>query len=132
MKNKLETYFAILKFVKKSIRSGTWKQQHTYIQTHTHKIILKYLQNLQIGNEDDCMKSPEERRMLFYPFTMSRSNTHTLLPLSSQESDWKELSDWTSELLPLLLPEKHVTSSSKSTFPEHKDQDVNQSQLNLQ
>lgn len=37
------------------------------------------------------------------------------LPLSSQESDWKELSDWTSELLPLLLPEKQVTSSAMST-----------------
>lgn len=39
-----------------------------------------------------------------------------VLPLSSQESDWKELSDWTSELLPLLLPEKYVTSSATSTI----------------
>lgn len=38
------------------------------------------------------------------------------LPLSSQEPDWKELRDWTSELLLLLLPEKHVTSSAVSIF----------------
>lgn len=39
-----------------------------------------------------------------------------VLPLSSQESDRKELSDWTSELLPLLLPETHVISSAMSTI----------------
>lgn len=43
-------------------------------------------------------------------------STARVLPLSSQESDWKEFSDWTSELLPLLLPEKQVTSSPMSTI----------------
>lgn len=41
--------------------------------------------------------------------------TVCVLPLSSQESDWNELSDWTSEILSLLLPEKHVTLSPVST-----------------
>lgn len=53
-----------------------------------------------------------------------------VLPLSSQESDWKELSDWTSELLPLLLPEKHVTSSAMSTIlPVERVQGVKRARL---
>ena len=69
------------------------------------------------GQETKQVPSPSPQ-----PAAASTGNTvhggnkfRDFLPLSSPESDWKELRDCTSELLPLLLPAKQVTSPGSST-----------------
>lgn len=68
----------------------------------------KYNNSSQVQNDISYMYLYGVKTMLFISFSLFpwRNRFNMLngsIPLSSQDSDWKELRDWTSDMLPLVL-----------------------------